>query len=102
MSDESQRVKKCEIALTLATISSTDIEIDRAVERVRLIKKQLLINKNVLVALSSLSRRARKQVWTYHRDGQWFQKILPNLGEQCYRQSFRVSEMTFKYIVDAC
>ncbi|KAG0414849.1 hypothetical protein HPB47_007991 [Ixodes persulcatus] len=103
MSDETEEVKKkYEIALAMAAIASMDIEIEAASARVRAIKRQLIVSNALLTALASSPRRRHREVWAYPRNGRWFEETLPNLGGRNFRQSFRVSETTFKYLVDVC
>ncbi|KAH7949347.1 hypothetical protein HPB49_008072 [Dermacentor silvarum] len=103
MSDEAEKVKKrCEIALAVATIASMDVELEAARAKVRTIKRHLVINSLMLNAAVLSGRRATRQVWAYPRCARWFEETLPNLGGQNFRQSFRVSKTTFKYLVDVC
>ncbi|XP_049522130.1 uncharacterized protein LOC125944811 [Dermacentor silvarum] len=103
MSDEAEEVKKrCEIALAVATIASMDVELEAARAKVRTIKRHLVINSLMLNAAVLSGRRATRQVWAYPRCARWFEETLPNLGGQNFRQSFRVSKTTFKYLVDVC
>ncbi|CAN7943731.1 unnamed protein product [Ixodes hexagonus] len=103
MSDEPEQVKKkYEIALAMAATSSVDIDIEAAGARVRAIKRQLVMNNILVTAIASSPRTVHRYVWAYPRNGRWFEETLPNLGGQNFRQSFRVSQTTFRYLVDVC
>ncbi|KAH8027982.1 hypothetical protein HPB51_012252 [Rhipicephalus microplus] len=103
MSDTADDVRKWyEIALAITLIGSMDIEIEAAGARVRAIRHRLVANSLTLNAMALSSRRASRRVWAYSRFSRWFEDTLPNLGGQNFRQSFRVSRTTFKYLVDVC
>ncbi|KAH8033198.1 hypothetical protein HPB51_008193 [Rhipicephalus microplus] len=103
MSDTADDVRKWyDIALAKTLIGSMDIEIEAARARVRAIRHRLVANSLTLNAMALSSRRASRRVWAYPRFSRWFEDTLPNLGGQNFRQSFRVSRTTFKYLVDVC
>ncbi|KAH7971690.1 hypothetical protein HPB52_002208 [Rhipicephalus sanguineus] len=51
-----------------------------------------------MAAASSIHRER----WSFQRNERWFEDTLPHLGEQHFRQAFRVSPTTFRYLVESC
>ncbi|XP_050033077.3 uncharacterized protein [Dermacentor andersoni] len=101
MSDETEDVKK-KVALAIATITGIEVDIEISAAKVRTLKRQIIANNSMLTGLASSSNRAPREVWAYARHRRWFENTLPNLGDQNFRQSFRVSPTTFKYLIDVC
>ncbi|XP_037501111.1 uncharacterized protein LOC119374985 [Rhipicephalus sanguineus] len=50
-----------------------------------------------MAAASSIHRER----WSFQRNEHWFEDTLPHLGEQHFRQAFRVSPTTFRYLVES-
>ncbi|XP_037508358.1 uncharacterized protein LOC119384138 [Rhipicephalus sanguineus] len=101
MSDEAEDMKK-KVALAMAALTDTEVELEASAGKVRAIKRQIIANSCLVAAMASSSFRGPREAWAYARHGRWFEETLPNLGEQNFRQSFRVSQTTFKYLVDVC
>ncbi|XP_042148098.1 uncharacterized protein LOC121836876, partial [Ixodes scapularis] len=40
--------------------------------------------------------------WTFQRNERWFEDTLPHLGEFHFKQAFRVSPATFRFLVELC
>lgn len=102
MDEETDVERKCEVAMALATISSLELDAESASEKVRSIRRRLMMNNCLLIALASSRRPVHRRVWSYPRKERWFEDTLPNLGSRHFKQSFRVSETTFRYLVDVC
>ncbi|XP_050028799.1 uncharacterized protein [Dermacentor andersoni] len=101
-SDAEDARKKYEIALAIAAVASLEMDVEASSKRVRDIRRRLIANNCLLTALASSRRAVQRRVWAYRRHEQWFEKTLPNLGSRHFKQSFRVSETTFRYLVDVC
>ncbi|KAH7931449.1 hypothetical protein HPB49_025772 [Dermacentor silvarum] len=43
-----------------------------------------------------------RERWTFQRNEHWFERTLPNLGANHFKQAFRVSPSTFRYLVESC
>lgn len=102
MSDDAEGVTKYEVALAMAAVSSLEIDVEAASNKVRDIRRRLIANNCLLTALASSRRAVQRRVWAYRRHEEWFERTLPNLGSRHFKQSFRVSETTFRYLVDVC
>ncbi|KAH6937786.1 hypothetical protein HPB50_004057 [Hyalomma asiaticum] len=101
MSDEADEHKK-KVALAMAAIAGIEVELEASAAKIRAIKRHIIANNFLLTASVLSSSRAPKEAWAFARHGRWFEDTLPNLGDQNFRQSFRVSPTTFKYLVDVC
>ncbi|KAH7982418.1 hypothetical protein HPB52_004689 [Rhipicephalus sanguineus] len=99
MRDEAEDMKK-KVALAMAALTRTEVELEASAGKVRAIKRQIIANSCLVAAMASSSFRGPREAWAYALRGRWFEETLPNLGEQNFRQSFRVSQTTFKYLVD--
>ncbi|KAH6919931.1 hypothetical protein HPB50_029081 [Hyalomma asiaticum] len=43
-----------------------------------------------------------RERWPFQRRERWFEETLPNLGEHHFKQAFRVTPSTFRYLVESC
>ncbi|XP_077505085.1 uncharacterized protein LOC144114929 [Amblyomma americanum] len=102
MSDDPRDERKFEIALAMSVVLSSSVDLALSRRKVREIRRRLLANNALLIALASSRRTVRRQVWAYPRNERWFEDTLPGLGSRHFRQSFRVSETSFRYLVDVC
>ncbi|KAL3244696.1 hypothetical protein MRX96_047140 [Rhipicephalus microplus] len=51
------------------------------------------------MAVASTIHRKR---WSFQRNECWFEATLPHLGDDNFRQDFRVSSTTFRYLIESC
>lgn len=66
-------------------------------------EEQLAATSFVLAAaVCETSHAIFRERWSYQRNENWFEDTLPNLGEANFKQAFRVSQTTFRYIVESC
>ncbi|KAH7954039.1 hypothetical protein HPB49_015118 [Dermacentor silvarum] len=94
-------VKK-KVALAMPIITGIEGDIEASAAKVRAFKRQIIASNSMLTGLASSSSDAPTEIWAYPRHACWFESTLPNLGDQNFHQSFRVSNTTFKYLVDVC
>ncbi|KAH7958750.1 hypothetical protein HPB49_004449 [Dermacentor silvarum] len=40
--------------------------------------------------------------WPFQRNEHWFEQTLLNLGENHFKEAFRVAPSTFRYLVESC
>lgn len=66
----------------MATLTDTEGELEASTAEVGAIKRQIIANRFLGAVLACSSFRVPREVWAYARRGQWFEKTLPNLGEQ--------------------
>lgn len=91
-------------ASCINAICALEEEITETRVEAELLESQLHAN-NLLVAAvvaSDASLTAPRQLWMYTRKERWFEDTLPGLGEGKFRENFRVSTRTFRYIVEVC
>lgn len=93
--------KKREIALLVAAIADAEVEVEAAKARTDEIRKRLLLVNQMSVA-AAVSKTVHRERWMFERNERWFEDTLPHLGEHFFKQSFRVSPSTFRYIVESC
>ncbi|XP_072141637.1 uncharacterized protein [Dermacentor andersoni] len=91
---------RVEVALTLLALGSLEDEINAAKAKVETIKCRLIINSFMLTASALSLRAANRERWTYVGNERWFEDTVPCLGDGHFKQSFRVSPVTFRYLVD--
>ncbi|XP_064469812.1 putative nuclease HARBI1 [Ornithodoros turicata] len=84
-------------------ISALNAEIDSSGSELERLEDRMLVNSMLLTAaLTDQFPTIDRQLWMHPRDDKWFEKTLPLLGEENFKQSLRVSPSTFKYLVDVC
>lgn len=96
------REQKLHIACLLATAVSLENEIECAKAESDNLKRQLLFSSGLRAATADRTGTVQRERWCYERNERWFEDTLPHLGERFFRQSFRVSPSTFRYIVESC
>ncbi|XP_064469657.1 uncharacterized protein LOC135384383 [Ornithodoros turicata] len=89
-----------EISLLLASICALENQVDAARVASDKIKRQLLLNNFMLAASSLPARVVTRKMWTLVRNERWFEDTVPGLGDQIFKQSYRVSPSTFRFIVE--
>ncbi|XP_064479093.1 uncharacterized protein LOC135392307 [Ornithodoros turicata] len=77
-----------------------DIEVETSISSE--IEQRLNSNEFIVAAImaSSLSKVNRRR-WVFERNERWFEDTLPQLGEFHFKQTFRVSPTTFRYLVES-
>lgn len=88
-----------EVGILVATMCALDTEIDAAKAATDAVKHRLLGNNYLLTSSLTSMRAKNRQVWSYIRNERWFENTLPGLGDHNFKQSFRVSPSTFRFIV---
>lgn len=96
------REQKLQIALMVAMATSLENEIDSAKAEADNLKRRLLFTSSLCAATAVCTGPVQRERWCYERYERWFEDTLPHLGERFFRQSFRVSSQTFRYIVESC
>ncbi|KAH7945967.1 hypothetical protein HPB49_018282 [Dermacentor silvarum] len=64
-------------------------------------EERLCANSFTIAAIVAASSPINRERWAFHRNERWFEKTLPHLGEANFRQSFRMTPATFRYLVDS-
>ncbi|KAL3181845.1 hypothetical protein MRX96_008147 [Rhipicephalus microplus] len=78
-----------------------DMEVARAATQE--MKRRCILTKTLCTAAAvSGNVVVHREKWKFHRNDRWFQDTLLNIGEQFFKQCFRVSSGTFRYIVESC
>lgn len=85
----------------LVSLADLEAELEAARAKTEGIRRQLLFANGLCVA-AAVAPTIERQRWKFHRNERWFEDTLPYLGDQFFRQSFRVSPTTFRYIVESC
>ncbi|KAH6940609.1 hypothetical protein HPB50_003009 [Hyalomma asiaticum] len=98
-SDRDQAI--VEVGLALVALGSIEDELNAAKARVDSIKQRLVMNSFMLTALSMSPRAINRERWAYVRNERWFEDTLPFLGDGHFKQCFRVSPATFRFLVDS-
>ncbi|XP_064465946.1 uncharacterized protein LOC135377463 [Ornithodoros turicata] len=84
-------------------IALLNAEIDSAKSAADSLEEIMLANNFVLTAaLVDLFPAVDRRLWSHDRSDTWFEKTLPRLGVRHFKQSFRVSPSTFRYLVNVC
>ncbi|XP_072141350.1 uncharacterized protein [Dermacentor andersoni] len=91
---------RLEVALMLVALGSLEDEINAAKAKVETIKRRLIMNSFMLTTSALSLRAANRESWTYVRNERWFEDTVPCLGDGHFKQGFRVSPATFRYLVD--
>ncbi|CAN7948745.1 unnamed protein product, partial [Ixodes pacificus] len=67
------------------------------------LEQQLQANAFTIAALMTDALPAiNRERWAFQRNERWFEDTLPHLGEFHFRQVFRVSPATFRFLVESC
>ncbi|XP_075734032.1 uncharacterized protein LOC119165503 [Rhipicephalus microplus] len=90
-----------EVGLTLVALGSIEDELNAAKARVMSLKQRLVMNSFILTASALSPRAINRERWAYVRNERWFEDTLPLLGYGHFKQCFRVSPATFRFIVDS-
>lgn len=98
-SDRDQAI--VEVGLALVALGSIEDELNAAKARVDSIKQRLVMNSFMLTALSMSPRAINRERWAHVRNERWFEDTLPFLGDGHFKQCFRVSPATFRFLVDS-
>lgn len=94
---------KQEIAAMIAAMVDLEAQMEASSAEADGIRRQLLfVNALTVAACTAYPPTVHRQRWKYDRNERWFEDTLPHLGEEFFKQSFRVSSSTFRYIVEAC
>lgn len=68
----------------------------------RNIEERLYANMfTVAAVVAGRTPRIQRQCWAFQRNERWFEDTLPNLTEHHFKQAFRVSSSTFRYLVES-
>ncbi|KAM7297150.1 glutamine synthetase-like [Ixodes scapularis] len=80
-----------------------DLDADAQARILSDIDQQLQANAFTIAALmtDNLPVISRER-WTSQRNDRWFEDTLPHLGEFYFKQAFRVSPATFRFLVESC
>lgn len=90
-----------EVGLTLVALGSIEDELNAAKARVMSLKQRLVMNSFILTASALSPRAINRERWAYVRNERWFEDTLPLLGDGHFKQCFRVSPATFRFIADS-
>ncbi|KAK8773284.1 hypothetical protein V5799_012181 [Amblyomma americanum] len=78
------------------------LAIQERARRTRDLELRLLANTFTSAAVwASTSSGIIRERWAFPRNENWFEDTLPNLGERHFKQAFRVSPATFRYLVES-
>lgn len=55
-----------------------------------------------LQALAARLCSRERMVWAYPREASWYESTLPHLPESAFRENFRMTRGTFRYILNVC
>ncbi|XP_070385468.1 uncharacterized protein [Dermacentor albipictus] len=66
------------------------------------LKLRLVANSFAIAAMMATDATVHRERWAFERNERWFEETLPHLGENHFRQAFRVSQTTFRYLVESC
>ncbi|KAH8031728.1 hypothetical protein HPB51_020702 [Rhipicephalus microplus] len=99
MSDRTE--EKARIASLTACLLALESEADAAKAVKERIKQQLLFSNSLLCALELSEKACDRSIWAFRRNKRWFEGTVPHLGEQNFKQSFRVYSSTFRFIVES-
>ncbi|KAH7969801.1 hypothetical protein HPB52_021959 [Rhipicephalus sanguineus] len=66
MSDEAEDMKK-KVALAMAALTDTEVELEASAGKVRAIKRQIIANSCLVAAMASSSFRGPREAWAYAR-----------------------------------
>ncbi|KAG0423925.1 hypothetical protein HPB47_000285 [Ixodes persulcatus] len=88
---------------TLAYERQLELDADAQARISSDINQQLQANAFTIAALmtDNLAVISRER-WTFQRNERWFEDTLPHLGEFHFKQAFRVSPATFRFLVESC
>lgn len=93
--------EKARIASLMACILALESEADAAKAAKDSIKQQLQFGSSLLCALELSARVCNRSIWAFRRNERWFEETVPHLGEQNFKQSFRMNRATFRFIVES-
>ncbi|KAH8023970.1 hypothetical protein HPB51_020643 [Rhipicephalus microplus] len=93
--------EKARIASLLACLLALESEAGAAKAAKERIKQQLLFSNSLLCALELSEKACDQSIWAFRRNERWFERTVPYLGEQNFKQSFRVYPSTFRFIVES-
>ncbi|XP_075731418.1 uncharacterized protein LOC142774668 [Rhipicephalus microplus] len=93
--------EKARIASLTACLLALESEADAAKAAKERIKQQLLFSSSLLCALELLEKACNRSIWAFRRNERWFEGTVPHLGEQNFKQSFRVYPSAFRFIVES-
>ncbi|KAH8027702.1 hypothetical protein HPB51_007252 [Rhipicephalus microplus] len=93
--------EKARIASLTACLLTLESEADAAKAAKERIKQQLLFSNSLLCALEPSEKACDRSIWAFRRNERWFEGTVPHLGQQNFKQSFRVYRSTFRFIVES-
>ncbi|XP_075559184.1 uncharacterized protein LOC142590668 [Dermacentor variabilis] len=79
-----------------------DVLIDAQSRQSDEIEQRIQANSFTVAAVMASCSIVHRERWTFQRNERWFEDTLPNLGENHFKQAFRVSPPTFRYLVESC
>ncbi|KAH8022084.1 hypothetical protein HPB51_021807 [Rhipicephalus microplus] len=85
----------------MACLLALESEADAAKAAKERIKQQMLFSNSLLCALELSEKACDRSIWAFRRNERWFEGTVPHLGEQNFKQSFRVYPSTFRFIVES-
>ncbi|XP_064487325.1 uncharacterized protein LOC135399499 [Ornithodoros turicata] len=78
------------------------MDIEAAADFARQTEGQLLANMFTMASVMFHGvPRFRRQQWAFERNERWFEETLPYLGHKHFKQAFRVSPATFRYLLES-
>ncbi|KAH8035828.1 hypothetical protein HPB51_009661 [Rhipicephalus microplus] len=93
--------EKARIASLTACLLALESEADAAKAAKERIKQQPLFSNSLLCALELSEKACDRSIWAFRRNEKWLEGTVPHLGEQYFKQSFRVYPSTFRFIVES-
>lgn len=79
-----------------------DIQIEEQESESRDIEERLQASAFTVAAVMAASFSVHRERWSFQRNERWFEDTMPHLGEYHFKQAFRVSPTTFRYLVESC
>lgn len=90
-----------EIGALVALITLLETDVDAAKARTDALKRQLLFTSNMLAASAFSTRALNRERWSYSRQTTWFEHTVPQHTEDDFKQQFRVTRATFRFLVES-
>ncbi|KAH8038449.1 hypothetical protein HPB51_001564 [Rhipicephalus microplus] len=59
------------------------------------------VQQFLAVCTGAVQKACDRSIWAFRRNERWFEGTVPHLGEQNFKQSFRVYPSTFRFIVES-
>ncbi|KAH6919926.1 hypothetical protein HPB50_029088 [Hyalomma asiaticum] len=72
------------------------IQIEEQASESRDIEERLRASVFTVAAVMTAAFSVQRERWSFQRNERWFEDTLPHLGEDHFKQAFRVSPSTFR------